>query len=142
MRWAWAPRISEAVALAALGAIALAVASTTDAAGALLGVVAGVGLFALAAVDAVVRPRLAADESGLAVRSPSYRLELAWADVDEVRIDDRSRFGVRVRTLEIDAGETLLVLGRHALGTDPREVFAALTSLRGATDPDARDAAS
>ncbi len=138
----WAPRVAEVVALAALGAIALAVASTTDAAGALLGVVAGVGLLALAAVDAVVRPRLAADGAGLSVRSPGYRLDLAWADVQQVRVDDRSRLGRRVRTLEIDTGETLLVLGRHALGADPRDVHAALMGLRGAPGRDPRDGAS
>jgi hypothetical protein len=123
--------MAEVVTLATLGAVALALAATTDAAGALLGVAAGVGLLALATVDAVVRPRLAADRTGLSVRSPSYRLRLAWSDVDRVAVDERSRVGVRVRTLEIDTGGTLLVLGRHALGADPREVHAALLALRG-----------
>jgi hypothetical protein len=128
------------VAVSVLGVIALALAATTDAAGALLGVVAGVGLLAFAAVDAIVRPRLAADDAGLSVRSPSYRVRLEWSDIDRLRVDERSRFGVRVRTLEIDAGETLLLLGRHALGADPRDVHAALLGIRGM--PGARDSTS
>ena len=71
--------------MSVLGVIALALAATTDAAGALLGVVAGVGLLAFAAVDAIVRPRLAADAAGLSVRSPSYRVRLDWSDIDRLQ---------------------------------------------------------
>ena len=36
--------------------------------------------------------------------------------------DTRSRYGLRSSTLEVDAGETLVVFSRRALGADPTTV--------------------
>jgi hypothetical protein len=56
------------------------------------------------------------------IRSPLTRANLAWAEVDDVHAESRTRFGLRSTTLEIDAGPVLAVLSRRALGADPAEV--------------------
>jgi hypothetical protein len=93
-------------------------------------------LFGLAAVvlacyvigDLCFRPRLAADRDGVRVRAPFARGFFPWSQV-EVRADERSRHGLRTVTLEIDSGETVVVLSRRALGADPVQVAHTLRAL-------------
>ena len=58
----------------------------------------------------------------LAKGEPFARTDLTWPEVDRVRADVRSRLGLRSTTLEIDAGEVLVVFSRRALGADPKIV--------------------
>lgn len=126
----WYPRPAE-TALAAGGAVlALALAVVADPAGRVLSGVAAVGLLALVAADLLLRPRLAADADGLQVRTLAVRRRLPWSAVARVEVDERSRYGLVSRTLELDAGDTLVVLGRRALGEDPRDVADALARIR------------
>lgn len=112
-------------ATAALGAVALVVALlTADTAGRLLFFGAALLLALYAALDLAFWPRLSADVDGLLIRSPSARAHLPWADVEAVSADVRQRLGLRSTTLEIDAGEQLIVFSRRALGADPAEVAA------------------
>jgi PH (Pleckstrin Homology) domain-containing protein len=67
-------------------------------------------------------PRLAADHTGLRIRTPLARADLSWSDVESVTADTRSRYGLRSSTLEVDAGSTLVVFSRRALGADPETV--------------------
>src|SRR5262249_52754767 len=123
-------RRAETVLAAAAGLVLLALAVLADPPGRLLGSAAGLGLLALAGSDLVWRPRLAADGGGLSVTLPGRRPPLAWTEVTGVRVHERRRFGLTSRTLEIDAGDDLTVLGRRSLGADPRDVAATLAPLR------------
>jgi hypothetical protein len=123
-------RLSAVVFLLAVGALVL-VLSTDDAGGRLLWGVAALVLAGYAVGDVVFWPRLAVDAHGLRIRTPLARADLAWDDVEEVRADVRTRYGLRTSTLEVDAGSTLVVFSRRALGADPGTV----QSLVRAMDP-------
>jgi PH (Pleckstrin Homology) domain-containing protein len=126
----WSVRTAE-TCLAGLAGIAVLIAAVfADTPGRFLGAVGGVGLLVLAATDVAWRPRLAANGGGLLVRTPGRTAQLPWAAVTAVRVDERQRLGRTQRTLEIDAGDDLIILGRRSLGTDPRDVAALLTALR------------
>ena len=126
----WSPRPVE-TALAAGGAVLAALlAVRADAAGRLLFGIAALGLLAVTAADLLLRPRLAADPTGIQIRTLSTRRRVPWARVERVDVDERSRYGLTARTLEVDADESLVVLGRRALGGDPRDVADALARIR------------
>lgn len=122
--------VQAGLALLAVGAALL----TGDPAGRLLFSAAALVLVGYTATDLVFSPRLSADAHGVAVRSPLARVRLPWADVEDVRADTRERVGLRSVTLELDAGATLIVLSRHALGTDPARAAALVR----AADPNHR----
>jgi hypothetical protein len=110
-------------ATAALAVLALlATLLTHDPAGRLLFGGAAVVLAAYALIDVLCWPRLAADADGLVVRSPFARTTLPWPEIERVHADVRDRLGLRSTTLEIDAGEQLIVFSRRALGADPAQV--------------------
>ena len=119
-----------ALALVGVGVAALAFALGDDRPGRLLAVLAAVVLGAYVLGDLVFSPRLIADRSGLTIRSPFTRATVRWDQVETIRADARSRFGIRSTTLEIDAGAVLAVLSRRALGADPAEVAGLLGALR------------
>lgn len=126
----WSPRPVE-TALAAGGALLAAVlAVVADPAGRLLFGVAAVGLLALTAADLLLRPRLAADPTGVQIRTLAVRRRLPWSALERVDVDERNRYGLTARTLELDTGGTLVVLGRRSLGADPRDVADALARIR------------
>jgi hypothetical protein len=126
----WTPRPAETAAAAAAAVVAAGLAATMDAAGQLLFVLLALWLAALVAADLLLRPRLRADVSGLSVRTLSVRARLPWSAVQRVQVDQRSRYGLTARTLELDAGDILVLLGRRSLGADPRDVAAALAKIR------------
>jgi len=130
----WAPK-AELTALAwllAAAAAAWALFADDPPGRVLLGTVALAlvlaGLFGL-----LVRPRLAADSSGVTVRGLTGSRRWTWAEVN-VRLVRTRRFGRDVATLELDADRAevpdLVVLGRLDLGTDPEDVVDALLALR------------
>ncbi|MEN3358178.1 MAG: hypothetical protein V7637_2160 [Mycobacteriales bacterium] len=117
--------------MAAAGALlAAGLAAGADPPGRLLFALLGLWLAGLVAADLVLRPRLRADGGGLRVRTFAVRGQLPWSAVQRVRVDQRSRYGLTARTLEVDAGDLLLVLGRRSLGADPRDVAATLNEIR------------
>jgi Bacterial PH domain len=126
----WFPRPAETALAAAGGGIALVLAAFSDPAGRVLLGVAGLGLLVLAATDLLVRPRLSVDPHGLRLRTLSVRRNLPWDRIERVVVDERRRLGLTARALEVDAGETLVVLGRRSLGADPRDVAGAVARIR------------
>jgi hypothetical protein len=108
---------------AATGALtviaAIAATLTSDRAGRLLLVGVALVLLAYTLTDLLFWPRLTVSADGLLIRTPMARTQLAWSDVEAVRADARQRLGLRSVTLEIDAGEELVVFSRRALGSDP-----------------------
>ncbi|GAA4918859.1 PH (Pleckstrin Homology) domain-containing protein [Actinomycetospora succinea] len=137
----WAPPW-PAVVLGAAGALGLGAwaVAATDPPGRLLTGLAALALALAAAFGALARPRLRADDDGLALRGLSGRRAWPWARVDAVRAVRMRRMGLPAAYLEVevrddgedahDGGERLLVLGRLELGTDPVEVAGALQDHR------------
>lgn len=101
-----------------------------DSAGRLLVGLAALVLIGLGGYDILVTPRLVASSTGLTVRTAGHRNQLRWAEIEDVRLDERSRLGLTSATIEIDAGNTLVVLGRHSLGRAPRDAFALVSAFR------------
>ena len=103
-------------------------------AGKLLTGVATVGLVVFAVFGTVARPRLVADDTGIAVRQLSGSRRWAW-DAVRVRVFRTKRFGRQTALLELDTvdeegNEHLVVLGWLDLGTEPDQVADALRTLR------------
>ncbi|MEU1752013.1 PH domain-containing protein [Micromonospora matsumotoense] len=114
-----AVKLAGAVGLAALG-LPLAGGDPVPLA---LAVAAAVGLVGWAVRDLVAPVRLAVDAGGITVvRGYAGRRHLPWDAVEKVTVDRRTRFGLTGETLEIDAGESLHLLGRADLGASPTEV--------------------
>lgn len=112
------------------GLIVLSLAVIADPAGRLLLGVAAVGLLTVGAADLMLRPRLAADRAGIQVRTLASRHRLPWSAVQRVDVDEHTRYGLTSRTLELEAGELLVVLGKRTLGADPRDVADMLARIR------------
>jgi hypothetical protein len=109
--------------VAAAGAVAgtLACLFSPDAPGRLLFALAALLLLGYVVTDVVFSPRLTASREGLVIRSPLLRAKLPWSSVEDVRADVRTRYGLRSSTLEVDAGATLVVFSRRALGVEPEQ---------------------
>lgn len=126
----WTPRPIETALAGAVALIAAGLAVGADPAGRVLFAILAIWLAGLVGTDLVLRPRLRADGAGLQVRTFGVRGRLPWSQVQRVRVDERARYGLTARALEVDAGDLLLVLGRRSLGADPRDVAAALNEIR------------
>jgi hypothetical protein len=126
----WSPRPVEIAAAAACGVLALLLAVVADPMGQLLFAVAAIGLLLLAAADLLLWPRLAADPTGLQVRTLTTHRRLPWSSIDRVDVDEHARRGLVSRTLEIESDGELIVLSKRVLGEDPRDVLATLARIR------------
>lgn len=122
-------RLTIAAGVGALIALAGTLFSG-DAPGRLLFGLAAVLLVGYVVTDRMWSPRLIADTSGLRVRTPFTSTDLSWAEVDDVRADVRIRYGLRSSTLEVDAGEVLVVFSRRSLGTAPETAAVLLNAMR------------
>lgn len=128
---AFAPdrRLTIAAAAGAIVAV-VALVGASDGAGRFLAAVAALVLIGYVVGDMIFRPRLTASAQGLVVRAPTARAHLGWHEVDNVRADTYTRWGMRSTTLEIDAADTLVILTRRALGADPVEVAELVNAFR------------
>lgn len=127
---AWGPKSAAIVAvgaggiLMAVGAVALA----DDVPGRLLAGIAAVGLLVFAAGSWRARPRLAVTGDSLIYRGWLRDQTLSPSDIESIRITEFRRIGRKVRLLEIDTTDRLIVLTRWDLGTDPLTVLDGLTA--------------
>ncbi|WP_020669054.1 PH domain-containing protein [Amycolatopsis nigrescens] len=130
-RWAPRPAVLAVGWLLAgsLAAGATIAALSGDLPGAVLFGAGAVVLAVAAGFGTLLRPRLAAGQDGIRVRTVNGVHELAWHEV-RVRLAGTRRLGRDSSTLELDADERFFVLGRLDLGEDPREVLDVLTALR------------
>jgi Bacterial PH domain len=126
----WSPRPVETAAAILAGLVVLLLAVLADPAGRLLLGVAALGLLTLGAADLALRPRLAADRTGIQVRTLASRHRLPWSAIRRLDVDEHTRYGLTSRTLELEAGELLVVLGKRTLGADPRDVADTLARIR------------
>lgn len=71
--------------------------------------------------------RLAVGPDGVMVsRGFILRREIAWSEIERLRIDRRSRFGAVSELLEIDIETTLYLFSKHELDEPPEDVLASL----------------
>lgn len=124
-------RLTAACAGGALVGLVL-IFTVGDAPGRLLFALATALLAGYVVTDLVFAQRVIADRAGLKIRTPFTRADLGWAEVDRIQADVRQRHGLRSVTLEIDAGEDLIVLSRRGLGENPELVAEILTLFQGA----------
>ncbi|UXA20464.1 PH domain-containing protein [Mycobacterium sp. SMC-4] len=105
-----------------------AVTLVTDLPGRILIGLAALGLLVFAVMSWRARPKLAIADDALVYRGWWQQRTLNRAEITLTRITEFRRIGRRVRLLEIETvDDRLLVLSRWDLGTDPVEVFDALT---------------
>ena len=70
------------------------------------------------------RDRLRADAGGVeVVAGLAGRRRLAWSELERIRVDERTRLGVRSDLLELDAGEEIYLFSRYDLGADPQDAL-------------------
>lgn len=120
------PSRATAAVLVAAGVLLAALALTTDPAGRVLVLPAAALLVALGVRDLLLRPVLAADAGGVAVVTGLRRLHTPWDRVERLRVvTDR-----RTPVLELDLGDTVVVLGRLRLGRAPLDVLTELEAVR------------
>ncbi|MFK3982464.1 PH domain-containing protein [Micromonospora sp. NPDC050397] len=86
-------------------------------------VLAAAVLLGWAVRDLVAPVRLTVDPTGVTVvRGFAGRRHLDWGRIERIVVDDRPRLGLRTRTLELDAGDSLHFFSRHDLDAEPGEV--------------------
>ena len=126
----WSPRPVETAVAILAGLVVLLLALLADPDGRLLLGVAALGLLAVGVADVLLRPRLSADRTGIRVRTLASRHHLPWSAIGRVEVDEHTRYGLTSRTLELEAGELFVVLGKRTLGADPRDVADTLARIR------------
>ncbi|MFC5056685.1 PH domain-containing protein [Saccharothrix xinjiangensis] len=130
----WSPRPGMVGLAWGLAAVSLLVTVlSSEATSRLLLGLATLLLVGLGAHGTFVRPRLTADDAGLAVRTLTGTRALPWHEV-KVRLARTRRLGRETVALELDwkrgEDEQLFVLTQMDLGTDPRDVADVLHALR------------
>lgn len=113
-------------AQAALGLALAAGAAAADPGGRVLLVPAAVLLVVLGLQQALLWPVLSLRPDGLVVVTGLRRTAVPWRDLESAQVvTDR-----RAPLLQLDLGETLVVLSRRRLGTSPAEALALLAQVR------------
>ena len=119
---AWGPPRWHGWLLAAAALLSLALLPVVDSAGRLLVLVLALALGGLGARDLLLDPVLEVDEDTLSVIDGLRRLTVPATDVAGVRVvTDR-----RTPLLELDLGETIVVLSARRLGAPVAAVAAEL----------------
>jgi uncharacterized protein (UPF0264 family) len=96
-----------------------------------LAVIVAVALAIWALRDLVAPVRLAADTDGVTVITGfAGRRRVAWAQIERVRVDRRTRRGLSSEMLELDAGDAIYLFSAHELGALPEDVVTTLADLR------------
>ena len=130
-RTVWAPswRVVGWTAVAGLAlALRAVLAGRHDPVGGLLTGAAAVAVLSVAGYDALCRPSLVADAAGLTVRQGWRERGYPWSAVHRVQVTVSRRLLV-LWSLEIDAGDDLLLLSARRLGTRHAELRAVADQL-------------
>ncbi len=111
--------LALAAALAVLGTLA-------DPGGRLLALPAAGAVLLVAVRELLAGPVLRADRDGFVARQGWRQVAATWEQVERLRVvKDR-----RAELLELDLGDTVVVLSRTRLGSYPADVLADLLALR------------
>ena len=119
------PSTAPVALLLAAGALLL-LGRVADAGGRVLAWPAAALLAGAALRDLLLRPVLSAGPAGLQVVTGLRRRSVPWSAVERLRVV-RDR---RTPLLEIDLGDTLVVLSRFRLGRPPEDVLSELSALQ------------
>lgn len=96
-----------------------------------IGLVVATAIGGFAVRDLLAPVRLAADATGLTVVTGfATRRHLAWAEIERVHVDRRTRRGRRLAFLEIDVGEELHLFSKAELSAELEDVAAEIARLR------------
>ena len=129
--WRVRPLLPVLKAVGAVLFLGAGLLSRGDPVGLAIGVAAALILAALAVRDLLAAVRLAADADGVTVATwYGGHARLAWADIERVTVDRRSRLGIRTELVEIDAGDAIYQFSRSELGAPPDDVVDALAAVR------------
>jgi hypothetical protein len=132
LRWRVSTGFAVLKGVAAIGLVVAGVFAAKDSRMLAAALVAAAILAVYAMRDVLAPVRLAADLEGVTVVSGyAGRHWVDWAQVERMRVDARSRGGMRSELLEIDAGEHLFLLSRYDLNAHPADVYEELLRLRG-----------
>jgi hypothetical protein len=130
MEWRVAQKLPALKLVAAGLFVLLGLFVATDVVGRSVAAVAVAGLVGYAVRDLALPVRLRADAGGVTLISGvARRRRLAWSQIERVRVDERHRFGLRTKLLEIDTGDALYLFSENDLGAAPEDVLAALAPL-------------
>jgi Bacterial PH domain len=130
MEWRVAGKLPAVKLIAAALFVLLGLFVATDPAGRSLAIAAAAGLVGYALRDLALPVRLSADAEGLTlVAGVARRRRLAWSQIERVRVDERTRLGLRTELLEIDTGDALHLFSENDLGAPPTDALAALRAL-------------
>ncbi|GAA3449085.1 PH domain-containing protein [Dactylosporangium matsuzakiense] len=81
--------------------------------------------------DVLAPVRLAADPAGITVVTGfAGHRRLGWDEIERVRLESRTRAGLRSELLEIDTGDTLHLLSTYDLNARPADVAADLARIQ------------
>ncbi|MFC9975086.1 PH domain-containing protein [Spirillospora sp. NPDC127200] len=130
-QWRVSPKLTVLTCAAAVLVTAWAITSIGDGQRLVITSIGAAGLIALALRDLLAPVRLAADAGGLTVVSGyARRVRVPWERIQVIRVDERTRWGVRSRLLEIDTGDDVHLLSAMDLGADVWDVADELSRLR------------
>jgi hypothetical protein len=136
MEYQW--RVSPGlVVLKLAGAVILAVVAmvtagvSTDRLGVVVAAFGAVGLGVFALRDLLAPVRVQADPDGVTlVAGFARRVRLPWSAIERVRVDARSRYGIRSEHLEIDAGDSVHMFSAVELSAPVADVAAVLNEIK------------
>jgi len=118
------------IALKIIGIVAFAAIPQvfeTNAVSRWFGIVIAAALAIYLARELMAPVRLAADAEGVTViQGFAGHRQIAWSDVDRIRVDNRRRSGF----LEIETAESLHLFSRYDLGMQPSDAEEMLTRIR------------
>ena len=120
---------AHVAAIAAVAVTCAAAGFQVPVAGRILLWAAAACMAAVAARDALVRPTLTTNDEGITLVRTWRPETIAWADIDSIGRFEHRRLG-SVRALEIDAGDTLLLVPARRLGAELADVVDALRQER------------
>jgi hypothetical protein len=130
-RWRVSRKLLVAKGVAALGFGVVAIVSAGVRDRFVIACVAALLLAALAARDLLVGVRLEADAEGIiVVTGLAARHRVPWGAIQQIRVDQRQRIGLRTQLLEVDTDELLFLLGESDLGAPVVDVVEELNRLR------------
>ncbi|WP_433212842.1 PH domain-containing protein [Dactylosporangium sp. CS-047395] len=134
MRWRVSPGFTALKCAVAVVLVLAAVFFAEDRPALTAAVVAAVVAGAYALRDLLAPVRLAADPQGVTVVSGyAGHRRLSWPDIERVRLESRTRAGLRSELLEIDTGDNLHLLSTYDLNARPADVAADLARIRAAS---------
>jgi hypothetical protein len=131
LRWRVSPGFTVLKCAVAVALVIAAVFFSADRPALTAALVAAVVAGAYALRDLLAPVRLTADPDGITVVTGyAGHRRLEWGQIERIRIEARTRAGLRSEFLEIDTGDMLYLLSTYDLNARPADVADELGRLR------------